>query len=1273
MNPDEIKFPSQQTLVRGSWGLVKRWKQPLTNSQRRMIYFFLRVCDRTSQPPLTLQGLKEVDTSWGGHSQKENEQPFFDLKQKELYNNVLVFYTAIYPLLVTKKDDDEYYVIRDMYNSSLNTITLPPLFSFPDKTSVLYHIFCYVYSKIQEIINETTTRDKGVLLEQQIGTLWTIIMTPAPVKRSEQGCKFIDVLNFTIEEKLSLFVGIVVTLVALSSTIDLESDRLFTALAESKKQTCAIFRSKQEKFVDVRVYNYWLDQLLLLDKKQVTPTPGPPAPTPAPTPIPDQAPDQFPAPPAQIPQAPHAPAPAPAQIPQAPHAPAPAPVPIHQAPTKVPMVALQPGGVQEIDLLYQESIRKKLKTMLEKITGKPVNMDDMMTKVEELKTKSSRPEIFYEYLDTYYLDFVGTILDSPMFQQTSADSPLDQILPDKKKWDDFVGIMDRGGYSDSTTRNDLEVFMKKVMEWGEKKNTRITNVPTFLSDTIHSFHHKTQKQRRQYLQKLQKLQKLKTDTPLPSTPSAPPVQLVVNTILTIGSQNELILNKTQCLYTTPVNEEVNMFPTRFDRGTFLVNPDTISKKVRAAIYTTEMMMKCITTSTTTAKKSTLCTMMAISPDSVTLRIALVNTDSGSALMEWIRKSSEHGDIKKLVDFFLGCPWMQQEKTTTGIGLLSLSLPFPYPDYESLDLRLPQPMPLDEIQKQCLGPNGINIPWIILFVLQNLSTFLGFSSLYPPNTRLSSVRVKSSCTEPIVSISLTSSFYQSLFAVFNKFLQFTGTIENLYAWTTWTSPVMKSRLKTGVSIGPYIPFLRRKLDRETTEKIKKILDSIPDMSTPEKFYVVLETYQLKGVVLTLLNSLLLSCFPFCSSGGSTIEPTSPLTLITPQRRLWRDFVKAFMFSDYYRVYVDPLQIQQIQQQAQFKKIVDKYVNDGCVGDEESCPLSKRKTQLLQQFLDIVCAFTMTFPISSNGNIRRTCHVKFTKVKTYDANFTLGIPHLPVDTGVSVPVNAQVCHFTILNHYSDAANTTTATVPTYETKVGLFFLVGVTDFYTKPNGKKASNFVLQFMIVKGEDAIQELEDKLVALSDNDKDRHKLFENEFLVNIQMFSWNGETETSGPPALATVIPQSCGSIYSFLEEIFNIPKQGKGCGGGILSELPLMWASIKNIQANRPESIVPIIFGVFHYLSEFIFILVPFILLEPDMKIMYGDLTLPDFPFEMTVLSKLVHAFTFGFLDLSTDPDFGIDQRIKQLLDGVYDSIPELVGLLAGAIAILLMQIIQ
>jgi len=902
-----------------------------------------------------------------------------------------------------------------------------------------------------------------------------------------------------------------------------------------------------------------------------------------------------------------------------------------------------------------------------------------------------------------------------MFQQTSADSPLDQILPDKKTWDDFVGIMYRGGYNDSTTKDELEVFMEKVMEWGKKKNTRITNVPTFLSDTIHSFHHKTQKQRRQYLQKLQKL---KTDpSPSPST-SAPPVQLGVlntqlaigsmptntNTILTIGPQSELILNKTQCLYTTPVNQQVDMFPTRFDRGTFLVNPNTISKKVRAAIYATEMMMKCITTSTTTtAKKSTLCTMMAISPDSVTLRIALVNTDSGSALMEWIPKPSEHGDIKKLVDFFLGCPWMQQDKTTTGIGLLSLSLPFPYPDYESLDLCLPQPMPLDEIQKQCLGPNGINIPWIILFVLQNLSTFLGFSSLYPPNTRLSCVKVKSSCTEPIVSISLTSSFYKTLFAIFNKFLQFTGTIENLYAWTTWTSQVNILRLKTGVIVGSYLPLVRMTLDKGTTDTIKKILDLIPDMSTPEKFYVVLETYQLKGLVLTLLNSLLFSCFPFCSSGGSTIEPTSPLPLITPQRRLWRDFMKAFMFSDYYRVYVDPLQIQQkhqqknlqpiqqqqakfknqiqqkhqqknlqpIQQQAKFKKIVEKYVNNGCVGDEESCPLSKRKTQLLQQFLDIVCAFTMTFPISLD--IRRTCHVKFTKVKTWPANFTLGKPHLPVDDGVVVNVNAQVCHFTILNHYSDAAKTTTATVPTYETKVGLFFLVGVTDFYTKPSAEmkaeKASNFVLQFMIVKGEDAIQELETKL-----NEQKRHEVFKNEFLVNLEMFSWNGEKETSDPPpTMAAVIPQSCGSIYSFLEEIFNIPKEGKGCGGGILSELPLMWASIKNIQDNRPESIVPIIFGVFHYLSEFIFILVPFILLEPDMKIMYGDITLPDFPFEMTVLSKVVHAFTFGFLDLSTDPDFGIDQRIKQLLDGVYDSIPELVGLLAGAIAILLMQIIQ
>jgi hypothetical protein len=136
-------------------------------------------------------------------------------------------------------------------------------------------------------------------------------------------------------------------------------------------------------------------------------------------------------------------------------------------------------------------------------------------------------------------------------------------------------------------------------------------------------------------------------------------------------------------------------------------------------------------------------------------------------------------------------------------------------------------------------------------------------------------------------------------------------------------------------------------------------------------------------------------------------------------------------------------------------------------------------------------------------------------------------------------------------------------------------------------------------------------------------------------------------------------------LTELFGLQQNQNILSLGHLSSTIQTLKHIKD-----PKKLMQIIYGVIHYLDEFIHLLLPYILQMEATKKVYGDIQV-DFP-DVNVLAKVMSK-EIG-IGISGDPSDLLNTNfLMQKIMEILPTIPGIMGLLGGILNLLFLEILQ
>jgi hypothetical protein len=249
---------------------------------------------------------------------------------------------------------------------------------------------------------------------------------------------------------------------------------------------------------------------------------------------------------------------------------------------------------------------------------------------------------------------------------------------------------------------------------------------------------------------------------------------------------------------------------------------------------------------------------------------------------------------------------------------------------------------------------------------------------------------------------------------------------------------------------------------------------------------------------------------------------------------------------------------------------------------------------------------------------------------------------------VSVKAQISSVEFINHHSST-----------ETRLRIYLLYG--------NKEIAVSLIVQPLILK-DDAIEPFAKKLKETSTTGQ-KVALFSSALWISQQLFR-----ESSSPQKqqqkqqqqLSSLSPgEKKGSIFVMLTELFGLQQNQNILSLGHLSSTIQKLKHMKD-----PKTLMQIIYGVIHYLDEFIHLLLPYILQMEATKKVYGDIQV-DFP-DVNVLAKVMSKeIGIGF---SGDPSDLLNTNfLMQKIMEILPTIPGILGLLGGILNLLFLEILQ
>jgi hypothetical protein len=284
------------------------------------------------------------------------------------------------------------------------------------------------------------------------------------------------------------------------------------------------------------------------------------------------------------------------------------------------------------------------------------------------------------------------------------------------------------------------------------------------------------------------------------------------------------------------------------------------------------------------------------------------------------------------------------------------------------------------------------------------------------------------------------------------------------------------------------------------------------------------------------------------------------------------------------------------------------------------------------------------------------LKFLKTVQEPGLLKYSIPYYKVDkttqnSSKQVSVKARISSVEFINHYSST-----------ETRLRIYLLYGNTVPYPTSEKEMGVSLIVQPLILKN-DAIEPFAKKLKETTDDVK-KVGLFSSALWISQELFHESSSLQKQ--QLQSSLSPgEKKGSIFVMLTELFGLQQNQNILSLGHLSSTIQKLKHMKD-----PKTLLQIIYGVIHYLDEFIHLLLPYILQMEATKKVYGDIQV-DFP-DVNVLAKVMSK-EIG-IGISGDPSDLLNTNfLMQKIMEILPTIPGIMGLLGGFLNLLFLEILQ